>query len=148
MPEHDSMPERSRTKTADEALQRFVDARQAALISARKALGVNELDVRALLYVDAHPGARPSHLRDHLGITAAGVTTLVDRLAERQILRRDVDEADRRVNRITLSIDLETEPWSALTRFDRRIAEAASALGPVESAKFSSTLDALVAATR
>ncbi len=140
MPEHDS------TTTADRALKRFVDARHAALISARKTLGVNELDVRALLYIAVHPGVRPSDLRDHLGVTSAGVTTLIDRLSGRRIVRRDIDEEDRRVNRITLSVDLETEPWSVLTRFDRRIAEAAEALGPVESARLGAAVDALVAA--
>ncbi len=140
MPEHDS------TTTADRALKRFVDARHAALSSARKTLGVNELDVRALLYIAAHPGARPSDLRDHLGVTSAGVTTLIDRLSGRRIVRRDIDEEDRRVNRISLSVDLETEPWSVLTRFDRRIAEAAEALGPVESARLGAAVDALVAA--
>lgn len=139
------MPEPDSETTADRALQRFVNARQASLIRARKTLGVNELDARAMLYVAAHPGARPSHLRDHLGITSAGVTTLVDRLAERRIVRRDVDEEDRRVNRITLAVDLESEPWSALTRFDRRVEEAAEALGPVENARLGAALDALTA---
>ena len=72
----------------------------------------------------------------------------VDRLAEREIVRRDIDEDDRRVNRITLSVDLEAEPWSALTRFDRGIARAAEAMGSLESARLGVAVDALVAATR
>lgn len=142
MTEHDS------TTTADQALQRFTDARNAALIAARKALGVNEVDARALLYIAANPGTRPTHLRDHLGITSAGVTTMIDRLAGRDVVRRDVDDEDRRVNRISLAIDLTAEPWSALTRFDLRLAAAAESLGAEESARFGATLNELVAAAR
>lgn len=142
MTEHDS------TTTADQALQRFTDARNAAMIAARKGLGVNEVDARALLYIAANPGTRPTHLRDHLGITSAGITTMIDRLAGRGVVRRDVDEDDRRVNRISLAVDLSDEPWSALTRFDMRLAEAAEAMGIDESHRFGTALDELVAAAR
>jgi hypothetical protein len=141
MTEHDS------TKTADGALSRFTNARNAALIAARKALGVNEVDARALLYIAAHPGTRPTHLRDHLGITSAGVTTMIDRLAGRGVVQRDVDADDRRVNLITLAVDLDADPWDALTRFDVRLAAAALALGVDANESFGRTLDDLVAAT-
>src|SRR3546814_7665482 len=65
------------------ALTRYVEARQASLIEGRHKLGVNELDARALLFIAAHPGSRPTSLRDYLGITSAGVTALVDRLEQR-----------------------------------------------------------------
>ncbi|WP_396642240.1 MarR family transcriptional regulator [Microbacterium sp.] len=142
MTEHDS------ATTADQALQRFTDARNAAMIAARKELGVNEVDARALLFIAANPGARPTHLRDHLGITSAGITTMIDRLAGRGVVRRDVDDDDRRVNRISLAVDLSAEPWSALTRFDTRLAEAAEAMGMDESHRFGVALDELVAAAR
>jgi DNA-binding MarR family transcriptional regulator len=100
------------------ALLRYVEARSAALNSARHALGVNELDARALLHIDAHPGTRPGDLRHYLGITSAGVTTLIDRLVERGAVRRDIDADDRRVSRLTAVADLRAEPWSVLTRFD------------------------------
>lgn len=142
------MTEHESRTTADQALQRFIDARSAALIAARKALKVNEVDARALLFIGANPGTRPTQLRDHLGITSAGVTTLIDRLANRGVVRRDPDPDDGRVNRVTLQIDLSDEPWAALTRFDMRLAAAASELGAVESNRFGATLDDLVAATR
>jgi DNA-binding MarR family transcriptional regulator len=100
------------------ALNRYVEARRAALTSARLTLGVNELDARALLHIDAHAGTRPGDLREYLGITSAGVTTLIDRLVERGAVRRAVDADDRRVSRLTTTADLHAEPWSALTRFD------------------------------
>ena len=100
------------------ALHRYAEARNSALVAARLSLGMNELDARALLFIAAHAGARPSDLRSYLGITSAGVTTLIDRLVARQAVCRDVDAADRRVSRLIATADLASAPWSALTQFD------------------------------
>lgn len=129
------------------ALQQYVQARTAALLTARKVLQIGELDARALLYIADHPGARPTMLRDYLGITSAGVTTLIDRLVERGAVRREVDSQDRRVNRIFISVDLADEPWSALTRFDRDFSAAIDAGDQRAMAEFATALAALTAAT-
>lgn len=129
------------------ALQQYVEARAAALLLARKELKIGELDARALLYIADHPGARPSALRDYLGITSAGVTTLIDRLIDRGAVRREVDAEDRRVNRISVTIDLSDAPWSALTRFDRDFNAAIDAGDQRALAGFATTLAALTATT-
>lgn len=126
------------------ALQRYVDARSAALIEARRILRVNELDARALLYIAERPGTRPGILREYLGVTSAGVTTLIDRLVERGAVRRDIDPDDRRVNRITVTVDLSDEPWSALTRFDDAVADAVAHDDPADTERLAERLDALV----
>jgi DNA-binding MarR family transcriptional regulator len=126
-----------------QALQRYMDARSAAMLKARRTLKVNEMDARALLYIADSPGTRPSNLRDYLGITSAGVTTLVDRLAERGAVRREVDAADRRVNRLTVTVDLASAPWSALRMFDDAFSAAAIAANPLESSRLAAALDAL-----
>src|SRR5688572_7625207 len=95
-----------------------MQARSDALSRARRELGIGEGDAKALLHIAANPGIRPSQLRDHLGITSPGVTALIDRLVERGIVRRDLDPHDRRVNRISVTVDLAEEPWAGLTRFD------------------------------
>ena len=129
------------------ALRLYVDARNASIIEARRQLKIGELDARALLYVADNPGTRPTHLREHLGITSAGITTLIDRLVDRDAVRRDVDPADRRVNRITVTVDLATLPWSALTRFDREFELAvASDDGAKHNDQLAATLTTLVAA--
>lgn len=112
------MPDPSSPITLTEALRAYVDARDAAMFAARRSLNISETDAKALLFVVDNPGTRATALRDHLGITGAGVTTLIDRLASRGILQREVDAVDRRVNRITASIDVAAEPWSELRRFD------------------------------
>lgn len=109
------------------ALREYVEARSAALLQARKTLRIGELDARALLYILDNPGTRPGVLRGHLGITAAGVTTLTDRLVDRGVLRRELDPSDRRMVRLTATIDLDMEPWSGLTRFDTDFAAAIAA---------------------
>ena len=101
-----------------QALSRYLDARSTALAAARRALSIGEGDARAVLFIAENPGTRPTKLRDYLGITSAGVTALIDRLVERDIVRRDIDPEDRRVSRITLTVDISADPWSSLTRFD------------------------------
>ena len=104
--------------TLGQALRQYLDARNAAMITARASLGISDTDARALLFIIGNPGTRPTALREYLGITSAGVTTLIDRLVDRDVVRRDIDPSDRRVNRITATIDIAEDPWSVLNRFD------------------------------
>ena len=127
------------------ALRRYVDARNAALIDARRVLGVNELDARALLFVADNPATRATNLRDYLGITSAGVTALIDRLVERGAVRRDMDAADRRVNRLTVTVDLTADPWSALSRFDTAFDRAAEEADSSDTERFASALEQFTA---
>src|SRR5215207_5119981 len=115
-----------------QALQRYVDARMAAMIDARRLLNIGEGDARALLFIADNPGVRPTQLRDYLGITSAGVTALVDRLVERSVVRRDVDPDDRRVNRLTMTVALDEDPWRALTQFDDAFDDAVAAAGDLD----------------
>ncbi|MFC8682073.1 MarR family transcriptional regulator [Microbacterium ureisolvens] len=112
------MADDTRALTLGEALRQYLDARNAAMVTARASLGISDIDARALLFVVGNPGTRPTALREYLGITSAGVTTLIDRLVNRSLVRRDVDPDDRRVNRITATIDIAEDPWSVLNRFD------------------------------
>ena len=128
------------------ALRRHLDARNAAMVTARASLGISDMDARALLFVVGNPGTRPTALREYLGITSAGVTTLIDRLVGRSLVRRDVDPADRRVNRITATIDIAEDPWSALNRFDDDFDVAVDAADPTMVENSTVLLEALTAA--
>lgn len=125
------------------ALDDYVLARDEAIARARRELGVSELEAAALSYIADEPGIRPSNLRGRLGVTAAGVTTLVDRLIGRGLLRRELDADDRRVNHIHLEVDLEAEPWVALRRFPREV-ESALRAEPAELARSAAELLARV----
>ncbi|MDQ1136074.1 DNA-binding MarR family transcriptional regulator [Microbacterium sp. SORGH_AS 1204] len=126
------------------ALLAYGEARRNAAAEARRALSLNELDARALLFVAENPGARPSHVRDHLGITSAGVTTLIDRLVQRGAVRRDLDDVDRRVNHITATVDLDVPPWSALRAFDAGIEAAIATIDPTEARRTAETLERII----
>ena len=133
--------------TLGRALRQYLDARNAALVTARASLGISDIDARALLFVVGNPGTRPTALREYLGITAAGVTTLIDRLVNRSLVRRDVDPADRRVNRITATIDIADDPWSVLNRFDDDFDVAVGAADQAIVGDSAALLEALTAAT-
>lgn len=129
------------------ALAAYLQARSDALAVARRELGLGEGDAKALLHIAANPGMRPTQLREHLGITSAGVTALIDRLVDRGIVRRDVDPDDRRVNRISVTVDLDGDPWSNLTRFDNDFDLAVGEIDESESDTFSDLLESLTTAT-
>jgi DNA-binding MarR family transcriptional regulator len=129
------------------ALLAYVQARSDAISRARRELGIGEGDAKALLHIAANPGIRPSQLRDHLGITSPGVTALIDRLVERGIVRRDLDPHDRRVNRISVTVDLAEEPWAGLTRFDTAFDDVVSAGDEEEAARFAELLESWTAST-
>ena len=129
------------------ALRQYLDARNAAMIAARVSLGISDTDARALLYIVGNPGTRPTALREYLGITSAGVTTLIDRLVERGLVRRDVDPDDRRVNRITATIDIAADPWSVLNRFDDDFDVAVGAADQVLVGRSAELLKSLTEAT-
>jgi DNA-binding MarR family transcriptional regulator len=129
------------------ALARYMDARSTAQREARKSLGVNEMDARALLFIGENPGLKSGELRDFLGITSAGVTTLIDRLIEREAVRREPDPHDRRVSRIHLTINLKKAPWVALTKFDHDFVAAVAEKGDEITEKFAELLDELTVRT-
>ncbi|MBN9211679.1 MAG: hypothetical protein BGO45_14405 [Microbacterium sp. 71-36] len=122
------------------ALDAYVEARRSAEAATRAELRLSETEVRALLRIRERPGIRPSELRDHLGVTSAGVTTLVDRLVERGLLRRELDTEDRRVNHIHLEVDLDAVPWSQLDRFARDLDHAVDGERVAETTVFAEML--------
>ncbi len=110
-------------------------------------LKIGEGDARALLFIAENPGTRPTQLRDYLGITSAGVTALIDRLIDRGAVRREVDAHDRRVSRITMTVDIATDPWSSLTRFDTEFDDAVAAIDLDQTAALAELLESLTETT-
>ena len=125
------------------ALRGYLDARATALLAARKSLGINELDARALLYLLDNPGSKPSALSAVLGLTSAGVTVLTDRLVGRDVVRRDRDPADGRSVRLTATVDIAQPPWSALAAFDTGLESAASELDAVDAERLADLIAGL-----
>jgi DNA-binding MarR family transcriptional regulator len=130
------------------ALDAYIEARRSAEAATRAELRLSETEVRALLRISQEPGIRPSVLRDHLGVTSAGVTTLVDRLVERGLLRRELDTEDRRVNHIHLEVDLSAMPWAQLDRFARDLDDAVEAEPEATANAFAEALQRITRAVR
>jgi hypothetical protein len=133
--------------TLRSALGRYAQARGAALAEARRELSIGEGDAKALLFITDSPGVRAAEIATHLGITAAGVTALVDRLVNRGVVKREYDASDRRVIHISSVVDLDEEPWVALCRFDN---EFDRVLGGYEASRtdaFAAFLDELTTTT-
>lgn len=81
--------------------------------------------------VRRHPGIRIADAAVELGVAPNTVSTLVRQLSEAGLLRRDVDDHDRRVARLDLtpSARRRVEQWR-----DRRVAMTAEALRAVPAA--------------
>jgi len=128
------------TSPLSAALTFYSRERDAAAARARKQLGVNELEANAMSYIAKNPGIRPSELASYLRVTSAGITTMVERLVRRDILRREADQVDRRVNHIYLAVDIEKEPWSQLALFDATCRQVIEQLDPQVQADFADLL--------
>ena len=61
--------------------------------------------VRALLYVRRHAGCGLSALAEHVGVSLAAASALVDRLVRAGLLERTTDPAERRRIRLHLTPD-------------------------------------------
>lgn len=59
--------------------------------------------LRALAFVDRHPGACLSEVADHLGVARPTASAIVDRLVQRGLLARAADPHERRRMALTLT---------------------------------------------
>ena len=58
---------------------------------------------RVLAYLSHNPNASLSEVADHIGVTRATASTMVDRLVQRSFVNRQEDPAERRQVRLTLT---------------------------------------------
>ena len=96
-------------------------ARRAALFEPPVDLTLRQLRVLGL--VACHPGMTGSKLGEALGVSAPTASGLIDRLAQKGLLRRTEDAADRRVRRLALTASGESV-MSALESQTRRMVGA------------------------
>ena len=81
------------------AVQRAIRAEMRRLRPA----DLSVLQFRALRFVYLHPGAALSDIAQHVGLTMATVSKMVDGLVERDMLRRQPSKLDRRRMMLTLT---------------------------------------------
>ncbi|HEV2281877.1 MAG TPA: MarR family transcriptional regulator [bacterium] len=79
---------------------------------------------RSLVYIEVHRGCALRALADHLGITPATSSALVDRLVQRGWVTRATDAANRRQVRLALTARGEARLGAARAAARREIAHA------------------------
>ena len=84
-----------------------------------RAADLSVVQFRTLNYLNNHPGTSLSAAAEHIGLTLPAVSTLVDGLVERKLVKRGAAAGDRR--RITLAL---TEPGQTALSATKAAAEA------------------------
>ena len=110
------------------AVMRFIRAE----MRSHRAPGLTVPQFRTLMYVHRHSAASLTELSEHLGLTPASTSTLVDGLARRGHLLRAASASDRR--RICLSLTAAGhEAMETIRRKTRAtLADSLSSLAPAE----------------
>jgi DNA-binding MarR family transcriptional regulator len=74
----------------------LADRTELAQEAIAEALHINPTDLRCLRFVWSEPGMTPGRLADLTGLTSGAITGVLDRLDRAGLVRRKVDENDRR----------------------------------------------------
>jgi DNA-binding MarR family transcriptional regulator len=90
----------------------------------REMPGLTMPQFRSLVYIDVHHGCALRALAEHLGITPATSSALVDRLVRRGWVSRVTDAANRRQVRLTLTSRGEARLGAARAAARREVAFA------------------------
>jgi DNA-binding MarR family transcriptional regulator len=76
-------------------------------------LGVNRTDGRCLDVIDQRPGLTAGELAAAVGLSPGAVTTALDRLEQRGLVRRTRDSEDRRRVMVEMTEDAKRVAWEA-----------------------------------
>lgn len=113
--------------------------------AAARALGLGRNDLRALNLLE-HGPLSAATIADRLGLTRAGVTALIDRLEDGDLVVRASSPGDRRV----VLVELQPATWAAFARVYRplgqRVHAATAELLPDARASVTDALETLAVA--
>jgi DNA-binding MarR family transcriptional regulator len=76
-------------------------------------IGVNRTDGRCLDVIDQHPGLTAGDLASAVGLSPGAVTTALDRLEQRGLVRRTRDSRDRRRVTVEMTDEAKRKAWEA-----------------------------------
>jgi DNA-binding MarR family transcriptional regulator len=99
-------------------------------------MGATDLQALRFLLKSQREGRTVSgrELADHLGMTSASVSVMLDRLTRSGHVQRSVDPANRRSNLVTATAGADEEVRATLGAMHRRMMDVAGALGEREAA--------------
>lgn len=119
-----------------QAVARLNDAQRELAAATRERLELNDTDIRALhlLIVAANSGATVTAgaLADHLGISTASVTKLLDRMEVAGHVQRSPHPTDRRALAIDITKEAHERAVETMGRQQARRVNAAARLNPAE----------------
>ena len=138
---------------ADEVIATLLDyrgAEEAMRRRTRDSMHMGTTDLQALRFlIKAQSEQRivsGRNLADHLGMTSASVTALLDRLTTSGHVQRTPHPTNRRSNMITATPGSDDEVRQTLGAMHARMIDAAKALSPADAALVQGFLEAMTAA--
>lgn len=130
-----------------EALRRWRETERRMSEAARRYMKLGETDMRALRFLIAMQNhgrvATPGGIAEHLGITTASTTKLIDRLAAGGHVRRAPHASDRRSLAIEVSDETRRAARESVGRGHAKRFDAAARLSPAEREVVTRFLDDL-----
>jgi len=97
-----------------------------------RAPGLSIPQFRTLMYIHRHRDSSLTGVSEHLGLTPAATSTLVDGLARRALLVRGPSREDRRKIALALTPDGRKAMEASLQETHKRLASVLGALAPSE----------------
>jgi DNA-binding MarR family transcriptional regulator len=141
------------TPHADEVIATLLEyraAEEAMRQRTRESMHMGTTDLQALRFlIKAQNEQRivsGRNLADHLGVTSASVTALLDRLTASGHVQRTPDPSNRRSNMVTATPGSDDEVRQTLGGMHARMIDAARALSPDDAALIQEFLRSMTAA--
>lgn len=138
---------------ADEVIATLLDyrlAEEAMRRRTRDSMRMGTTDLQALRFLIKAQGEQRivsgRNLADHLGMTSASVTALLDRLTSSGHVQRTPHPTNRRSNMITATPGSDEEVRQTLGAMHARMIDAARALSPADAAVIQQFLESMTTA--
>ena len=138
---------------ADEVIATLLDyrlAEEAMRRRTRDSMRMGTTDLQALRFLIKAQGedriVSGRNLADHLGMTSASVTALLDRLTTSGHVQRTPHPTNRRSNMITATPGSDDEVRQTLGAMHARMIDAAKSLSPADAALVQQFLESMTAA--
>ncbi|MFP4328568.1 MAG: MarR family winged helix-turn-helix transcriptional regulator [Paracoccaceae bacterium] len=96
-------PDLDRTDTSLIALRRILRATELYGRDLARTHGLTPVQIRVLQIVSAHGSVTPKQISAQMGVSQATISTLIDRLVAKAMVRRERSETDRRQTNIVLT---------------------------------------------
>ena len=148
-----STPGRVGGTSSDEVIATLLDYRLAEEAMRRRtgaSMRMGATDLQALRFLLKAQGEKQivsgQDLANHLGMTSASVTALLDRLTKSGHVQRTPHPTNRRSNMVTATPGSDDEVRQTLGSMHTRMIDAANALSPAEAALVAEFLGSLTAA--